>query len=446
MAYQDLRAALAAFRERGRLLEVPGEVSPIHEAAAYLALAGRAPARAVVLRAAGHRTPIVGNLAFGREALAWGMGVEVDQVAAAVGRRTPGGVAPAPTGDAPVLEVTEAGVDLPALLPILTHYAGDSGPFITAGLASARDPDTGAVGRGIHRMELRGPGELGVALLNQPLSEIYAKHRERGVPMPFAVVLGLEPLTFLGCALKGSGFADKLCVAGALRGEAVGVVPGPLTGIPVPARAEFVLEGEVDPAAERPDGPLGEISGYSMAFPVVPTFRVKRVSHRASPLYQALLPTGPEGEVLLSVTAESQVLTHAEALYPFTRGFYFVPGTFGSSLVVRVARTRGEEVRNLLAHLLALPMVKKAVAVAEDVDPREPAEVEWSVATRCQPDRDALVLAGMRGQPIDPSAEGFRTSKLGLDATGYGGGGVPARATLAAPALDRAREWFSKGG
>ncbi len=422
MAFRDLRHALAAYRDRGRLLEVDEEISPVHEASAVLSEAGRRGSGAVRFsRLKGSSAQAVGNVIYGREALAWALDAAEEDVPAELGRRLAHPLPHRLAEEAPVLE-QRAADDLPltGILPVFTHYAGDSAPFLTTGVVSARDPDTGAVARGIHRMEVRGARELGMALLNPPLAALYARHKDRGEPMPVAVTIGLEPLTFAAFALKGAPGADKLALAGGLRGEAVEVAPGPATGIEVPARAEFLLEGKLDPADEREDGPLGEIGGYSLTFPSTPTFRVERLAHRTDPVYHALLPTGPEGDLLLGIVAEASTAPRTRELFPFAQALHFVPSTFGSSLVVRVADAPTEQVRSLLVHLLALPMVKKVVAVAEDVDPANPAEVEWSVITRSQPDRDVIVLGGLRGQPIDPSCpRPFLTAKLAVDATGY---------------------------
>lgn len=269
-------------------------------------------------------------------------------------------------------------------------------------------------------MELRGEDELGVALLNPPLADVYAQHKQQGTPMPMAVAVGIDPLTFCAFALKGSPQVDKLAIAGGLRGSPVEVTTAAHTGIPIPALAEFLLEGEIDPTDERKDGPLGEIGGYSMAFPATPTFRVRRITHRVDPIYHALLPTGPEGDLLLATVAEASIASRVAELFPFARRYHFVPSTFGSSLVVQVAPAPRAQVRSLLVHLVTLGMVKKVVAVADDVDPYDPVEVEWSVATRCQPDQDGMILSDLKGHVIDPSCPKlFHTAKLALDATGY---------------------------
>ncbi|MFU8857931.1 MAG: UbiD family decarboxylase domain-containing protein [Deferrisomatales bacterium] len=435
MAFADLRETVAALRVKGRLLEIAEPVSPVHEAAAVLAAAGRLGRGAVLLSRVGdHRVPVVGNVVYGREVLAWAMDVEESDLPGELGRRLTQPIPPGTVGPgavAPVLECRGADdASLERLLPLLTHCAEDSGPFLTTGLVSARDPETGEAARGIHRMELRGPRELGVALVNPPLSHLYARFKARGEPMPAAVAVGVDPLTFACFALRGAPGVDKLAVAGGLRGRAVEVVEAPLAGVPVPARAEFLLEGEVDPSDERPDGPLGEVGGYSLVFPATPTFRVRRVSHRRSPLYHALHPTGPEGDLLLALVSEANTAPRVRGLFPFARDFHYVPGSIGLSLVVRLEPAPREQIRSLLLQLLTLGVVKKVVAVAEDVDPGDPGRVEWSVATRCQPDRDILVVSDLKALPIDPScAEPFRTSKLAVDATGYErlGGRRPAR-------------------
>lgn len=446
MTFRDLRETVAELRRRDRLIVVDEPVSPAHELAAVLAVAaGRAPGAVYFSRVEGHRVPVVGNVVYGREVLGWAMGAAEHDVAEELGRRLAHPVPPSPAEEAPVL-AERAPDDLPLdrILPLITHSEDDAGPYLTTGLVSALDPETGAAARGIHRMGLRGDRELGVALVNPPLSDLYARCKAAGRPLPLAVSVGVDPLTFACFALRGVPGVDKLAVAGGLRGQPVDVVSAPLSGIPVPARAEYLLEGEVEPSDERPDGPMGEVGGYSLVFPAAPTFRVRRVHHRPEPLYHALMPTGPEGDLLLGVVSEANVAPRVRSLFPFAREFSFVPGTCGACLVVRLTRAPREQIRSLLLQLLTLGVVKKVVAVADDVDPRDLGRVEWSVATRCQPDRDALILSDLKAAPIDPScAEPFRTSKLALDATGYERLAGRRTATVRPAALDRARTILS---
>jgi 2,5-furandicarboxylate decarboxylase 1 len=433
MPFRDLREALDALRRRGSLVEVGEEMSPRYEIAAFLDLAARRREAAYLFsNVRGSHTPVVANVVHNREVLALAMGVSPEEAVRryAEGLRSPLG--PGPAEEAPVEEIRmeaaggspgsgKAGgeIDLTPLLPVLTHYEGDSGPFVTTGLASMRNPETGLVERGICRMELLGRDSLGLGLANPPLSELWRRLREAGEPMPVAVSLGLEPLTLLAGALPPFAGLDKLALAGGVRGEAIEVFAAPLTGLSVPARSELLLEGHLESEA-RYNGPFGEVSGYYLGFGDTPRMRVRRVSHRSSPIYQALLPTGPEGDVLAALIVEASLAPHLRSLFPFVRKLAFLPRTFGSSLVVQVAEAPKPRVSSLLHHVLSMDRVKKVVVVAEDVDPADLAAVEWSVVTRCQPDHDSVVFSDLRAHPIDPSCyEGERGSRLGLDATGF---------------------------
>lgn len=308
--------------------------------------------------------------------------------------------------------------DLLDLLPILKHYDGDSAPFITTGVVSSVDPETGVVGRGIHRMEYRGKNRMGVVLLNPPLTDIYAKYKARGERMPLTVTIGVDPVIFLAMALKVPTGVDKLELAGGLKGKGIPVIDSFDAAIDVPAGAEFYLEGRIDPDDLRQDGPLGEISGYYMTVQSSPTVVVHRISHRPSPIYHALLPTSAEGDTYLTFVSRAHVEERAKTLFPFISDIAFAPKTFGSSIILSVKPVEQAKVRNLLLFLLAFPMIKKVVVVDEDVNPYDPRDVEWAVVTRCKADRDMMVIPGLQGQPIDPTAEeGFVVTKVGINAT-----------------------------
>ena len=311
--------------------------------------------------------------------------------------------------------------ELLSLLPVLKHCEKDSAPFITTGIVSAMDPDHHVAGRGIHRMEYRGGNRLGIALLNPPLSEIIEKCRARGERMRLAVTLGVDPLLFLSMALKVEPRTDKLEVAGGLKGHGVKTIDSLDSGVDLPAGAEYYLEGYVDYADVRRDGPLGEIGGYYMTLRETPTFVVNTVSYRPSPLYHALLPIGAEGDVYLTFVSRAHIEESIKKLFPFIKDIIFVPKTFGSSAIVAIRPAERARVRNLIVSMLGFPMIKKVIVVDEDIDPYDMRDVEWAVVTRCITDKDTIILSGMQGQPIDPQAErGMGVAKIGFDATTQG--------------------------
>jgi 2,5-furandicarboxylate decarboxylase 1 len=326
-----------------------------------------------------------------------------------------------PTERNELYSVDTRGQDLLSVIPILKYCEHDSAPFITTGIVSSKDPESGIVGRGIHRMEYRGGNRLGVALLNPPLVDIYHRYEAKGEPMPLTVAVGVDPLLFLSMALKASPDRDKLEIAGGLKGKGVAVMQSFDSSIDVPATAEFYLEGYVDPSDTRQDGPLGEISGYYLTVEKTPTFVVSRVSHRPSPLFHALPPTSLEADTYLTFVSRAHVEESVKRLFPFIENVFFVQRTFGSSVVVSVRPSETGKIRSLMLSMMAFPMIKKVTVVDGDISPDNLRDVEWAVVTRCDADRDVVIIPGLQGQPIDPSAPlGQGVAKIGIDATTQG--------------------------
>lgn len=311
--------------------------------------------------------------------------------------------------------------DLLDFLPILKHYEEDSAPFLTTSIISSIDPDSGFIGRGVHRMEYRGKNLLGITLHNPPLGDIYRKYRERNEKMPVAISIGVDPLLFISMALKAPWGADKLEIAGGLRGRGVEVIPCFDSAIDVPAGCEFCLEGYVLPDKGMPDGPMGEISGYYLALDETPTVEVQRVTYRDDPIYHALLPTSAEADMYLVFVSSAHMEENARKFFPFISRITFILKTFGSSVVVNVGAVERQKIRSLIMFLLSFPMVKKAVVVDEDVNPEDLRDVEWAIITRCAAGEDMIIVDGLQGQPIDPQTEGGKgVTKIGINATVQG--------------------------
>ena len=235
--------------------------------------------------------------------------------------------------------------------------------------------------------------------------------------MPVATAVGVDPAILIGTVLKAPKGIDKLSAVGGLMGEAVAIVDAKTVDIDVPAYAEIVLEGYIDPQEGEQEGLLGEVSGYYMSFPS-PSIHITAVSMRREAIYHGLLPRGAEVDQLLALVHGLNIIPKLKREFPSLLDVHQIPGTCGSHLVMSMESDDRGEVRRALTFALAFQSVKKAVAVNGDVDVRNPLDVEWAVATRFQADRDLIVLSGLKGQPIDPSSgDGFISSKIGIDAT-----------------------------
>lgn len=440
MAFCDLRAFLSELGDD--LLTIRERFDPRFEIAALLrSLPAGAPA-VLFDDVAGHPgVRVAGNLIGSRRRLARALGTDEAGLAQAYLRHQEHGIAPVTArGAAPVKEVVHRDADdLLALLPILTHHEKDAAPFITTGVVLCHDPNSGRRGMGIHRMMVKGGRRLGILLANPPLSQFHAHAEAAGEPLEVAIALGLEPATLLAAVVKvGPQGPDKMAIAGALRRQPVELVRGETVAVEVPARAEIVIEGRVLPGVREPEGPFGENTGYyfSNSSPVI---EVTAITHRRAPIYPGLCPWSADVDTLLSLASGTELLGQLQQQVAGVVDLELAPGTAGFSAVIATHDCPKSEVRRLMLLALSLDRRLKTVTVVDDdVDIRNPREVGWAVATRCQPGRDAVVIDGTEGYVIDPSSAGGSGSKLGLDAT-RGAGAQFDKVTLEPAALRKAR-------
>lgn len=416
-----LRGFIERLKKLGEILTISVPLDPKYEISALLTELGKKESPALFFeKVKGHRLPVVSNLLGTKKRLALALGIDPEKLFEEFPKRMGKEIPPKLTQDLSTKEVFYKGkrLDLKQLLPVLTHYEKDSGPYITSGFSSARDPETGVIGRGLHRMELRGKDQLGISLLNPPLSEIYSKYKKMGQRMEIATVIGMAPLIFIASILKAPSGMDKLSLIGGIAGEPIPIINAPHVDLQIPAFAEIVIEGFIDPKGKEVDGILGESSGYYMGFSKSPTIQVTAVTLRKGAIYHAIVPWSLEVDNLLYLVHGLDFIPKMKKEIPSIREIRLVPGTFGSHAVMSLDTDHKGEIRRALSLALSFTNIKKVVAVNTDINIDDDQELEWALATRFQADRDLLVMTQLRGQPIDPSAaEGFLTAKIGLDAT-----------------------------
>jgi len=419
--HRSLRDFIQVLKDQGELLVLSRPFDPKFEISTILSEVGKRGAPAILFeKTKGYKLSVIGNLFGTVRRLSLGLGIDerrlLDDVIPRFEKRIP----PRPVADeSPASIVIPQGkVNLFELLPVLTHYAKDTGPYITSGITSAQDPETGTTGRGLHRMEVRGKNLLGISLLNPPLADIYARHKREGTRMELATVIGVAPAVFIASIFKVPRGTDKLSVAGGLMGEPIETVQGETVDLDIPAHGEIVIEGYIDPKHKEEDGTLGESSGYYMSFAKSPTIHVTALRYRTGAFYHAIVPWAREVDSLLYLVHSLDFIPKMRKEVPSIQQIHFIPMTFGSHVVMSMDTDNKGDIRRALALALSFTSIKKAVVVDVDVDPKDDQEVEWALATRFQADKDLLVIPGLKGQPIDPSSvEGFITAKMGLDAT-----------------------------
>jgi 2,5-furandicarboxylate decarboxylase 1 len=420
-ASSGLKDFVENLRKNGELLTLSIPLSPKFEISAVISELGKKEAPALLFeKVRGYQFPVIGNLLGTKKRLSMALGVDQENFFENALLKLKKRIHPVLVKDRTPKRVIlqKEKIDLLKLLPILTHYAGDSGPYITSGMTSVRDPKDGTIGRGLHRMEVRGKNNLGISLLNPPLSEIYAQCKKENRKMEVATVIGVDPAILIALISKVPRGMDKLSVAGGLKGKPIQMVKAETVDVDIPVHAEIVIEGFIDPKTKEKDGTLGESSGYYMTFSKSPMIHVTAITYREGAYFHAIVPWGIEVDNLLCLIHGINFVPKIKEEIPSLRRIHLIPGTFGSHAVMSIETDKKSEVRKALNLALSFSNIKKAIIVDEDIDPEDHQEVEWALATRFQGDRDLIILPDLRGQPIDPSSkEGFLTTKIGMDAT-----------------------------
>ena len=407
-----------------------------------LTLQGRQPLT-LFRNVEGLGVPVATNVFSSRERVARMLGTDLGGIHRVYQERSRNLLQPRELESGPVCEVVQQdGFDL-AELPLITHFETDRAPYITNGILVAEGDDSGAGNLSYHRSMLHSATEIATSLHSRgDLWRLLNRAAEHGRPLPVAMVVGAHPLFMLAASARVPHDVDERELAGGLLGERLDVVRTPRYGIRVPAGAEIVLEGVIDPEASVEEGPFGEFTGYSSNRSTNNLLRVETVMRRHTPMLVDIVGgNSAEHLNLARIPRESEMVEKLMQRFPSVIRLHYPNSGTHFHAYVAVKQARQGEARQVMLGLLGWdPYLKTVIAVDEDVDVTRDEEVLWAMATHLQPHRDVLMVDGLPGSALDPSASGVgTTSRMGLDATrGPDFHGV--RARISDRALARAAE------
>jgi 2,5-furandicarboxylate decarboxylase 1 len=393
--------------------------------------------QAVHFKAAGpERQELVGNVTGSRARLALAFGVAPGALLPEIQRRLRAKpeVFEVPRAQAPAQQVVLTGDDADLTqLPVHLQHGADGAPYISSSIDYVVDPKTGWTNVGIRRLMLRGRRETGIDLVSpSDLRALYEASAALGKPLPVSFVVGAHPIDHVAATMRLP--VDELGLVAALRDAPLAVVKCITNDIRVPADAEWVLEGYLDPRGHvEAEGPYGEFLGYYGALKRNPVFHLTAITRRRDALFQTSTIGGrslgnTETAQLSGLRTEVMIWRALEAAVREPVGVYATTSS-GGMFNLRVAlrqRVPGEARNAIAACFGALANVKNVFVVDPDIDIFSDAQMDWALATRFQPDRDLIVATGMRTLPLDPSLPaGTRTgAKAGFDLTWpFGTGG-----------------------
>jgi len=448
---QDFRSFLESYRAThpDDVLVVDEEVSADQDITAVvwkLAAEGRHPLL-VFERVSGLGIRVVTNIFGSRARIARLLGTDVTRLHETYQARARAMLEPRVVASGPVLDsVQQSGIDLGAL-PLITHFETDRAPYITNGIIAAEHPDSGQGNLSYHRAMLHSKTELATSLHSRGhLWRLLQLAAERGKPLPVAMIVGAHPLFMLAASARVPFGVDERRIAGGLFGAPLEVVRTPKHGIAVPATAEIVLEGMIDPAVRAEEGPFGEFTGYSSNRSTNNVLRVESILRRRDAILVDVVGGNSAEHLNLGrVPRESEMAEKLKERFPSVTAVHYPASGTHFHAYVALRQVRPGEARQVMLALLGWdPYLKTVIAVDADVDVSRDEEVLWALATHFQPHRDILTVDGLPGSALDPSASvAGTTSRMGLDATrGPDFDGI--RARVSERALARAAEILAR--
>ncbi len=448
-APQDFQAHLAALERKGLLVRVDRPINKdteLHPLVRWQFQGGlaeddrRAFLFTHVVDSDGRRydMPVaVGAFSASAEIYALGMGRAVEDIGTAWTDAIAHPIAPVTVTAAPCQEVVVQGDALRgpgkglASLPVPISTPGfDAAPYLTATLCITHDPETGVRNMGMYRAQLKASDRLGVRMSSRIGGAggylHWEKYRARKTPMPCAIVVGAAPVVVFTGPQKLALDLDEIAVAGALGGRPIRMVKAATIDLEVPADAELVIEGLIDPELLEPEGPFGESHGYVALEDFNLSMQVTAITHRRNAVFASMVSqvTPSESSVVKRVAYEPVFLSHLRdqlGVKGVRRVVLHEPLTnLRPVIFLQFARgtPRTEVWRGMQgASIFNADCGKVVVAVGEDIDPTNTDAVMWSLAYRCNPAEDVHVVPNRSGGHGPKSGRRAGDATLMIDAT-----------------------------
>jgi len=452
--FHSQRAFLGCLEKQGDLKRVKAPVSPAFEITEICHRVIRKNGPALLFESPTEGTmPVIGNLYGTEQRVAGTIGLENAKALRRFGEQLAFLKTPAMPGDfadavgklskfRQLVHVNPTIIDKPncqevviegddvdlSIFPIQTCWPQDAGKLITFGLVVTRGPHKDRHNIGIYRQQVIGKNRLIMRWLPHrggaiDFAEFKVAHP--GQRFPVAVAIGADPATTLAAVTPVPDAISEFQFAGLLRGAKTRITRCLTHNLVVPATAEIILEGFIEPDELVDEGPFGDHTGYYNSVEKFPVFTVERITHRAKPVYQATyMGKPPEDEPsILAASLNEMFIPLLQDQFPEIVDFYLPPeGCSYRLAVVSIKKHYKGHARQIMfgiwSYLRQFTYTKFVIVTDDDIDVRSWEQVVWAVTTRMDPARDTTVV---KNTPVDyldfASPTSGLGSKIGFDAT-----------------------------
>ncbi len=446
MAFRNLRAFLERLEADGELARIRAPVSPRLEIAEIADRAVKAGGPALLFEnVVGASMPVAINLFASKRRMLTALEISSyeeweERLEVFLDPRPPEGlldklkaiplltelasVFPRTVRSGPCQEIVATGdqVDL-TTLPALTCWPQDGGPFITMPLVVTRDPVSQKTNVGMYRMQVYDRTTTGMHWQKHKDGAGQARGYEReGRRMEVAVALGCDPATVFSAIAPLPPGVSEFLFAGFVRGEGVPLVRGKTIDLLVPAEAEIVLEGYVEPGERRREGPFGDHTGYYSLEDDFPVFHVTALTRRREPVYlTTIVGPPPMEDGFMGEAVERLFLPLVRKTIPEIVDMHLpVEGVFHNLMIVAIDKRFPGHARKTMHAIWGtgqMMFTKTIVVVDKEVDVRDPRRLLWKVLAAIDPERDIEFVHGPVDELDHAAPRPCLGSKMGIDAT-----------------------------
>ena len=313
---------------------------------------------------------------------------------------------------APRLREAEGGL---MEVPAVRFYEKEAGLYLSSAIFIACYD--GVCNASIHRVLVKDKRVGVVRVVPRHLWELYLRAKSRGQDLPVSVVIGVHPAIMVAAASSPRFGVFEVDVASKLLGN-LWVYESPIHGNPVPLGSAVVIEGLLsrDMAEE---GPYVDVIGTYDRVRNQPVLKVLKVYLDVNELTHVILSGGLEASLLIGFTREAAIWEAVSKVVARVHKVRLTPASGGwlHAIISIDKRHEGDAKNAIMAAFAAHPSLKHVIVVDSDIDPDDPSQVEWAIATRFQADEDLVIVRNVRGSTLDPSSRDGLTAKMGIDAT-----------------------------
>jgi len=443
MSFNSFQEFLRYLEGQGEVVRISAEVSADLEITEITNRVTKAHGKALLFeRVRGSRFPVVTNAFGSYKRLAMAFGQTPDEIAGKIESlitlKVPQGLAdkmkllprllelvripPKTVTRAPCQEVVHTDPDL-SIIPVLTCWPHDAGKFITLPLVVTASPEDGTRNMGMYRIQIYDKTTTGMHWqIHKDGRSHFSQYARAKKRMEAAIVIGGDPATIYAATAPLPPAIDELLFAGFIRNKAVEIVRCKTVALEVPAWAEFVIEGYLDPEERRTEGPFGDHTGFYSPAEDYPVFHVTCITHRKDPVYPATVVGPPPMEdAFLAKATERIFLPLIRTVVPELVDMNLpVEGAFHNCAIVSIEKSypmQAQKVMHALWGMGQLMNTKMIIVVDGDVNVQDLSAVAWKAFNNVDPARDLTITSGPLDALDHSSPYPLHGSKVGVDAT-----------------------------